>query len=80
MTAISILSWDIPNAYQLPQNKADAHDEELAPYIWTRRIPTKRSLNFGNEVTVTFQQNTVNHLPPVDPNFTKNVEGQEQLD
>ena len=60
--------------------KADATDEELAPYIEQGGIPNQADLNFGNEGDVLHSNKPTVTPPPVDPNITKDVEGQEHLD
>ncbi|EPC6523715.1 isopeptide-forming domain-containing fimbrial protein [Enterococcus faecalis] len=60
--------------------KASATDEELAPYIEQGGIPNQADLNFGNEGDVLYSNKPTVTPPPVDPNITKNVEGQEHLD
>ena len=63
--------------------KADATDEELAPYIQQGGIPNQADLNFGNEGDV-LHSNKPTVTPPAptpeDPTITKDVEGQEHLD
>ncbi len=60
--------------------KAGATDEELAPYIEQGGIPNQADLNFGNEGDVLHSNKPTVTPPPVDPNITKDVEGQEHLD
>ena len=60
--------------------KADATDEELAPYIEQGGIPNQADLNFGNEGDVLHSNKPTVTPPPVDPNITKDVEGQDHLD
>ena len=60
--------------------KADVTDEELAPYIQQGGIPNQADLNFGNEGDVLHSNKPTVTPPPVDPNITKDVEGQEHLD
>ena len=60
--------------------KTDATDEELAPYIEQGGIPNQADLNFGNEGDVLHSNKPTVTPPPVDPNITKDVEGQEHLD
>ena len=60
--------------------KADATDEELAPYIEQGGIPNQADLNFGNEGDVLHSNKPTVTPPPVDPTITKDVEGQEHLD
>ncbi|NST13835.1 isopeptide-forming domain-containing fimbrial protein [Enterococcus faecalis] len=60
--------------------KASATDEELAPYIEQGGIPNQADLNFGNEGDVLHSNKPTVTPPPVDPNITKDVEGQEHLD
>ena len=63
--------------------KADATDEELAPYIQQGGIPNQADLNFGNEGDV-LHSNKPTVTPPAptpeDPTITKDIEGQEHLD
>ncbi|UQF73796.1 isopeptide-forming domain-containing fimbrial protein [Enterococcus faecalis] len=63
--------------------KADATDEELAPYIEQGGIPNQADLNFGNEGDV-LHSNKPTVTPPAptpeDPTITKDIEGQEHLD
>ncbi|NSW11629.1 isopeptide-forming domain-containing fimbrial protein [Enterococcus faecalis] len=60
--------------------KADATDEELAPYIQQGGIPNQADLNFGNDGDVLHSNKPTVTPPPVDPNITKDVEGQDHLD
>ena len=62
--------------------KADATDEELAPYIEQGGIPNQADLNFGNEGDVLHSNKpTVTPAPtPEDPTITKDIENQEHLD
>ncbi|NSV00290.1 isopeptide-forming domain-containing fimbrial protein [Enterococcus faecalis] len=60
--------------------KDGATDEELAPYIEQGGIPNQADLNFGNEGDVLHSNKPTVTPPPVDPNITKDVEGQEHLD
>ncbi|WP_421503053.1 isopeptide-forming domain-containing fimbrial protein [Enterococcus faecalis] len=63
--------------------KADATDEELAPYIQQGGIPNQADLNFGNEGDVLHSNKPTVTTPaptPEDPTITKDVEGQEHLD
>ncbi|EKK0952604.1 isopeptide-forming domain-containing fimbrial protein [Enterococcus faecalis] len=67
-------------ANQFDIQSATATDEELAPYIEQGGIPNQADLNFGNEGDVLHSNKPTVTPPPVDPNITKDVEGQEHLD